>query len=272
MSWPGIALVIGAIFFVIFGRLSDRIGRKPIILAGCLLAALTYFPIFKAITHFANPALEAAIASAPVTVIADPAECSFQFNPVGTATFRTSCDLAKTVLAANSVSYKNEAAPAGSIAKIKIGDKEFSSFNGVGMAADEFAAKNKAFTADVVKDIRAVGYPASANPDEINRPMVVLLLIILMVYVGMVYGPIAAQLVELFPTRIRYTGMSLPYHIGNGWFGGFLPFLAAAMVAQSGDIYFGLWYPIVIALICFVVGLVFLPETKDRDIFTYKGE
>jgi MFS family permease len=267
----GIALVIGAIFFIIFGRLSDRIGRKPIILAGCLLAALTYFPIFKAITHFANPALEAAIASAPVTVIADPAECSFQFNPVGTATFRTSCDLAKTVLAANSVSYKNEAAPAGSIAKIKIGDKEFSSFNGVGMAADEFAAKNKTFAADVVKDIRAVGYPASANPNDINRPMVVLLLIILMVYVGMVYGPIAAQLVELFPTRIRYTGMSLPYHIGNGWFGGFLPFLAAAMVAQSGDIYFGLWYPIVIALTCFVVGLVFLPETKDRDIFTYKG-
>ncbi len=267
----GIALVVGAVFFIVFGRLSDRIGRKPIILAGCLLAALTYFPIFKAITHFANPALEAAIASAPVTVIADPAECSFQFNPVGTATFRTSCDLAKTVLASNSVSYKNEAAPAGSIAKIKIGDKEFSSFNGVGMAADEFAAKNKAFVGDVVKDIRAVGYPATANPNEINRPMVVLLLILLMVYVGMVYGPIAAQLVELFPTRIRYTGMSLPYHIGNGWFGGFLPFLAAAMVAQSGDIYFGLWYPIVIALICFVVGLIFLPETKDRDIFTYKG-
>jgi len=267
----GIALVIGAVFFVVFGRLSDRIGRKPIILAGCLLAALTLFPIFKALTHFANPALEAAIASAPVTVIADPAECSFQFNPVGTATFRTSCDIAKSVLAANSVSYNNEAAPAGSVAKIKIGDKEVSSFNGVGMG-DEFAAKNKAFTDAVVTNIRGVGYPATANPDAINRPMVVLLLVILMAYVGMVYGPIAAMLVELFPTRIRYTGMSLPYHIGNGWFGGFLPFLAAAMVAQYGDIYFGLWYPIAIAVMTLVIGFFFLPETKDRDIYAYKGE
>ncbi|MBV9752827.1 MAG: MFS transporter [Hyphomicrobiales bacterium] len=268
----GIALVVGAAFFIVFGRLSDRVGRKPIILLGCFLAAVTYFPIFKAITHFANPALEAAIASAPVTVTADPAECSFQFNPVGTATFRTSCDLAKAVLASNSVAYKNEVAPAGSTAKIKIGDKELASFNGVGMTADEFAAKNKAFVDEVVKGVRAVGYPASANPNEINRPMVVLLLIVLMVYVGMVYGPIAAQLVELFPTRIRYTGMSLPYHIGNGWFGGFLPFLAAAMVAQSGDIYFGLWYPVVIALICCIAGMIFLPETKDRDIYSYKGE
>ncbi|MBV8446351.1 MAG: MFS transporter [Hyphomicrobiales bacterium] len=268
----GIALVVGAVFFIVFGRLSDRVGRKPIILLGCFLAAVTYFPIFKAITHFANPALEAAIASAPVTVTADPAECSFQFNPVGTATFRTSCDLAKTVLASNSVAYKNEVAPAGSTAKINIGDKELASFNGVGMTADEFAAKNKAFVDEVVKSVRAVGYPASANPNEINRPMVVLLLIVLMVYVGMVYGPIAAQLVELFPTRIRYTGMSLPYHIGNGWFGGFLPFLAAAMVAQSGDIYFGLWYPVVIALICCIAGMIFLPETKDRDIYSYKGE
>ena len=268
----GIALVVGAVFFIVFGRLSDRVGRKPIILLGCFLAAVTYFPIFKAITHFANPALEAAIASAPVTVTADPAECSFQFNPVGTATFRTSCDLAKAVLASNSVAYKNGVAPAGSTAKIKIGDKELASFNGVGMTADEFTAKNKAFVDEVVKSVRAVGYPASANPNEINRPMVVLLLIVLMVYVGMVYGPIAAQLVELFPTRIRYTGMSLPYHIGNGWFGGFLPFLAAAMVAQSGDIYFGLWYPVVIALICCIAGMIFLPETKDRDIYSYKGE
>ena len=268
----GIALVVGALFFLLFGRLSDRIGRKPIILAGCLLAAVTYFPIFKMITHFANPALETALANAPVTVIADPAECSFQFNPVGTATFRTSCDLAKSLLAANSVNYKNETAPAGTVTKIKIADKEFSSFNGVGMSPEDFAAKNKEFAGAVVADIRAVGYPATANPDAINRPMVVLLLILLMAYVGMVYGPIAAMLVELFPTRIRYTGMSLPYHIGNGWFGGFLPFLAAAMVAQTGDIYFGLWYPIVIALFTFVVGLIFMPETKDRDIYTYKGE
>jgi MFS family permease len=267
----GIALAVGATFFLVFGRLSDRIGRKPIILAGCLLAALTLFPIFKAITHFANPALEKALASAPVTVIADPAECSFQFNPVGTATFRTSCDIAKSLLAANSVNYRNEAAPPGTLTKIRIGDKEFTSFNGVGMTAEDFAAKNKEFAAAVVSDIRAVGYPATADPAAMNKPMIVLLLILLMAYVGMVYGPIAAMLVELFPTRIRYTGMSLPYHIGNGWFGGFLPFLAAAMVAQTGDIYFGLWYPIVIALMTFVIGLIFLPETKDRDIFAYKG-
>ena len=233
---------------------------------------MTYFPIFKAITHFANPALEAALASAPVTVIADPAECSFQFNPVGTATFRTSCDIAKSLLASNSVNYRNEAAPPGTPAKIRIGDKEFTSFNGVGMSAEDFAAKNKEFASAVVANIRAVGYPATADPAAMNKPMIVLLLILLMAYVGLVYGPIAAMLVELFPTRIRYTGMSLPYHIGNGWFGGFLPFLAAAMVAQTGDIYFGLWYPIVIALITFVIGLIFMPETKDRDIFAYKGE
>jgi MFS family permease len=268
----GIALAVGALFFLVFGRLSDKIGRRPIILAGCLLAALTLFPIFKAITHFANPALEKALATAPVTVIADPAECSFQFNPVGTATFRTSCDIVKSLLAANSVNYKNEFAPPGTPAKIRIGDKEFASFNGVGMPAEEFTAKSKEFATAVVADIRAVGYPATADPAAMNKPMIVLLLILLMVYVGMVYGPIAAMLVELFPTRIRYTGMSLPYHIGNGWFGGFLPFLAAAMVAQTGDIYFGLWYPIVIALMTFVIGLIFLPETKDRDIFAYKGE
>jgi MFS family permease len=268
----GIALAVGALFFLVFGRLSDKIGRKPIILAGCLLAALTLFPIFKAITHFANPALEKALATAPVTVIADPAECSFQFNPVGTATFRTSCDIVKSLLASNSVNYKNEVAPSGTPAKIRIGDKEFISFNGVGMSAEEFAAKSKEFATAVVADIRAVGYPATADPAAMNKPMIVLLLILLMLYVGMVYGPIAAMLVELFPTRIRYTGMSLPYHIGNGWFGGFLPFLAAAMVAQTGDIYFGLWYPIVIALMTFVIGLIFLPETKDRDIFAYKGE
>jgi MFS family permease len=267
----GIALVIGSFFIIIFGRLSDKIGRKPIILAGCLLAVLTYFPIFKALTHFANPALETALANAPVTVVADPAECSFQLDLVGTATFRTSCDVAKSLLASNSVNYKNEAAPSGAVAKIKIADKEFPSFNGVGLSAEDFAAKSEAFTDGVVADIRAVGYPAAASADAIDRPMVVLLLVVLMAYVGMVYGPIAAMLAELFPTRIRYTGMSLPYHIGNGWFGGLLPFLATAWVAQTGDIYSGLWYPIVIAIMSFLVGLVLLPETKDRDIFAYQA-
>jgi MFS family permease len=261
------ALVLGTGFFVVFGWLSDKIGRKPIIMAGLILAAVTYFPIFKALTHYANPALYQAIQTSPVTVVADPAECSFQFNPVGTAKFVTSCDIAKAVLTANSVSYRNEPAPAGTVAKIKIGDKEFSSFDGRSLDAKALGDQRTAFTKGVVDAIRAAGYPAKADPAQINIPMVLLLLFILVLYVTMVYGPIAAWLVELFPTRIRYTAMSLPYHIGNGWFGGFLPTTAFAMVAATGDIYYGLWYPIVIALGTFIIGLLFLPETKDRDIY-----
>jgi MFS family permease len=261
------ALLLGTGFFVVFGWLSDKIGRKPIIMAGLVLAAVTYFPIFKGLTHYANPALYQAIQNSPVTVVADPAECSFQFNPVGTAKFVTSCDIAKAILTQNSVSYRNEAAPAGTVAKIKIGEQEFSSFDGRTLDAKVLADQRASFTKGVVDAIRAAGYPAKADPAQINIPMVLLLLFLLVLYVTMVYGPIAAWLVELFPTRIRYTAMSLPYHIGNGWFGGFLPTTAFAMVAATGDIYYGLWYPIVIALGTFVIGLLFLPETKDRDIY-----
>jgi MFS family permease len=250
-----VALLLGTPFFIVFGALSDRIGRKPIILAGFALAVVTYFPIFQGITHFANPKLEAAIASAPVTVIADPGECSFQFNPVGTAKFTTSCDVAKSALVARSVNYENVAAPAGTKASVKIGDETIQT------GTPDFAKQ-------LGDAITRHGYPASANPAEINYVMTVILLTILVIYVTLVYAPIAAWLVELFPTRIRYSGLSLPYHIGNGWFGGFLPATVFAIVAASGNIYSGLWYPIVVAAMSFVIGLIFLPETKDRDIET----
>ncbi|AJC19979.1 MFS transporter [Pandoraea pulmonicola] len=259
-----LGLLIGSPFFVFFGALSDRIGRKPIIMAGCLLAALLYFPIFKALTHYANPALEAATARSPITVIADPNECSFQFNPVGTSKFTSSCDIAKSYLSRAGLNYRNEAAPAGTMATVKIGDKVISSVDGKAADAKD---KTKAFETEMSATLKADGYPPKADPAQMNKPMVVILLAILVIFVTMVYGPIAAMLVELFPTRIRYTSMSLPYHIGNGWFGGFLPATAFAIVAAKGDIYSGLWYPIVIALVTFVIGMLFIKETKDVDIY-----
>jgi len=250
-----ISLLLGTPFFIVFGILSDKIGRKPIILAGFLLGALTYFPIFQGLAHFVNPKLEAAIASAPVTVIADPNECSFQFNPVGTAKFTTSCDIAKSALVSRSVNYANQAAPAGTKASVKVGDQTIST------EAPDFAKQ-------LGDAIAKHGYPASANTAEISYVPAVILLTILVIYVTLVYAPIAAWLVELFPTRIRYSGLSLPYHIGNGWFGGFLPATVFAIVAATGNIYSGLWYPIVVAAMSLVVGFLFLPETKDRDITT----
>ncbi|AZY49645.1 MFS transporter [Bordetella avium] len=261
-----LALLIATPFFVIFGALSDRVGRKPIILAGCLIAALTYFPIFKAITNYANPALAQAQASAPVTVIADPATCSFQFNPVGTSSFTSSCDVVKSFMARNSVNYENQKAAPGSVATVKIGNDEFSSFDGKALSPAEFKAKAAELDKALTTAIRAHGYPAKADPAQTNNVMVVVLLTILVLYVTMVYGPIAAMLVEMFPTRIRYTSMSLPYHIGNGWFGGFLPPVAFAVVAATGNIYDGLWYPIIIAVMTLVIGALFVRETKDNDI------
>jgi len=261
-----LSLLIGTPFFIVFGALSDRIGRKRIIMAGCLIAAVAYFPLFKGLTHFANPALEAAQASAPVTVVADPATCSFQFNPVGTSKFLTSCDIAKSFLAKSSVNYENEAAPAGTVAQVKVGSTVINSFEGHGLAAEDIKAQSAAFEKSMTDAITAAGYPAKADPAQMNWFMTLVLLVVLVILVTMVYGPIAAILVELFPTKIRYTSMSLPYHIGNGWFGGFLPTVAFAMVAAKGDIYYGLWYPIVVAAGTFIIGMLFIHETKDHKI------
>jgi hypothetical protein len=261
------ALVMGAPFFVLFGWLSDRVGRKPIILGGCLLAAALYFPIFKGLTVAANPALAQAQATAPVRVIADLASCAFQFDPIQNADFRSSCDLAKNVLANAGVSYANESAPSGALARIAIGGNQIVAFEGAGLSRDDMAKQRAAFEAEVMKAIAAAGYPLRADPARVDKPKVLGLLTLLIILGAMAYGPIAAQLVELFPTRIRSTAVALPYHLCNGWFGGILPPLAFAMVAASGNIYSGLWYPIGVALMTFVVGLLLMPETRDRDIF-----
>jgi MFS family permease len=264
-----IALVLATPGFVFFGWLSDKIGRKPIIMVGCLLAMLTYFPLFGALTRYANPALYAAQSSTPVTVVADPKECSFQFDPIGKNAFdSTSCDIAKSFLAKASVSYRREDAPAGTVAKIRSGSNTFTAPDPKVVKGADRKAAIAAFQKQVKTALSAEGYPDKADPAAINKPMVVLILFVLVLYVTMVYGPIAALLVELFPARIRYSAMSLPYHIGNGWFGGFLPTTAFAMVAATGNIYYGLWYPIVVASITLVLGLLFLPETYKRAIDT----
>ncbi|MBX6746934.1 MAG: MFS transporter, partial [Acetobacteraceae bacterium] len=272
------ALLLGCVFFVVFGWLSDKVGRKPIILAGCLIAALTYFPLFKALTATANPALHQAQQTVSVVVNVHPENCSFQFNPVGTAQFTSACDIAKATLARLSVSYSQEDAPPGAIATVRVGDRTIEAFDASKLNAQERAAQTARFNREITEAITAAGYPPAANPTvvkmsnpfDIFRPQVATLigiLLLLVIYVTMVYGPIAAALVELFPTRIRYSAMSLPYHIGNGWFGGLLPATSFAIVAQTGNIYSGLWYPIIIAVMTVIIGLFFVPETKDRDIF-----
>ncbi|MBI3229274.1 MAG: MHS family MFS transporter [Burkholderiales bacterium] len=268
------SLLVGTPFFIFFGTLSDKIGRKPIILGGCILAAATYFPIFAGLTHYANPALENALKNAPVTVSADPSTCQFQFNPTGQKKFTSSCDIAKQVLAAASVNYTNEAGPTGALATIRINDKEIKSFeanltpDGLNFDADS-KKREAAFKKEVTEAIKAAGYPAKADDEQVNRPMVFLLLLVLVIYVTMVYGPIAAMLVEMFPTKIRYSSMSLPYHIGNGWFGGLLPTTVFALVAFKGDIYFGLWYPITVALATALIGFLFVKETVHNDIYKH---
>jgi MFS family permease len=262
-----IALAIATAGFVFFGWLSDRIGRKPIIMAGCLLGAVTYHYAFSLLTTAANPALEKALASAPVTVTADPADCHVLFDPVGGRVFTSSCDVARNALIASSVNFKMENGAPGSLAKVTVGSKSFDAVNGNGADPKTFAAQRTAFNTAVTAAVGAAGYPVKgANPAEINMPMLIVVLTYLALLVTMVYGPIAAALVELFPTRIRYSSMSLPYHIGNGWFGGFLPPIAVALVAATGNIYAGLWYPIAIAAMTFIVGMIFVPETKDVDI------
>jgi MFS family permease len=261
-----VALGLATPFFVFFGWLSDKIGRKKIILAGCLLAAITYMPIFKGLTHFANPAIEEARTKSPALVVADPATCSFQFDPIGKKVFTNSCDIAAAALAKAGVPYEVKAAAPGSLAQVSIGGTEVAAYEGAGLDKDAAKARADAFGKELKGALTAAGYPEKADPARINKPMTLFLLWVLVLYVTMVYGPIAAYLVELFPTRIRYTSMSLPYHIGNGWFGGFLPTISFALVAATGNMYYGLWYPIGIALMTFVIGGLLLRETKDVDI------
>ncbi|GMV46926.1 MAG: hypothetical protein AMXMBFR66_23240 [Pseudomonadota bacterium] len=262
-----ISLILGTPFFIFFGSLSDRIGRKPIIMAGCLIAVLTYFPLFKGLTIYANPKLEAAIEKSPVTVEAPVGDCGLILNLTGTAKFYTACDLTRTFLSNAGINYDKIEASNVPVATVKVGDKAIAGYNGRAPNAKDEKAR---FEKEVVAALKEAGYPAKADPIPAfsgNWWMLVLILTILVIYVTMVYGPIAAMLVELFPTRIRYTSMSLPYHIGNGWFGGFLPAVSFSIVAAQGNIYSGLWYPIIIATMTFVVGVLFLRETKDVDIY-----
>jgi MFS family permease len=297
-----ISLIIGTPFFILFGILSDKIGRKPIIMAGVLIGALTFFPAFKMLTEAANPDLAKAQANSQVTVTADPAECSFQFNPTGTVKFTSSCDIAKQRLAGASVSYENIVAPAGTQAVIKVGETEvkvkyspediatakakaeakLAEVSAAAPVDEKAVAAAKKSVADLSNEktagatllganlgaaLKAAGYPAKADMAKFDKVKVVMILSFLVLLVTMVYGPIAAMLVELFPTRIRYTSMSLPYHIGNGWFGGLMPTTAFAIVAQTGNMYNGLWYPVIIASATFVIGMLFVRETKDVDIY-----
>jgi len=262
-----IALILATPGFIFFGWLSDKIGRKPIMLAGFFLAVVTYFPLFHALTEYANPALYAAQASAPVTVVADPAECSVQFDPIGKNKFdSTSCDIAKSFLAKAAVSYNGVDAPSGAVAEIHSGTTVLVAPDPKKVTGKDRKDAIAKFQAAAKTTLTAAGYPDKADPATINKPMVVLILFVLVVYVTMVYGPIAALLVELFPARIRYSAMSLPYHIGNGWFGGFLPTTAFAIVAATGNIYYGLWYPVIAAAVALVIGILFLPETFRRSI------
>jgi len=262
-----IALIIATPTFVFFGWLSDKIGRKKIIMTACILAALTLFPLFKALTHAANPQLARAVRDAPVTVVAMADECSVQFDPIGRNTYdSSSCDIAKAYLARNGINYTNMDAEPGTIAEVRVGGTVIMAPAPSEHGAQSLAAAIDAFRTEVGAELVEAGYPSEADPAQINRPLVIAIIVAIMLMVTAAYAPLAAMLVELFPARVRYTSMSLPYHIGNGWFGGFLPTTAFAMVAATGNIHFGLWYPVVIAGMTAIVGLLFLPETFRRNI------
>jgi MFS family permease len=267
------SLLLGTPFFILFGTLSDKVGRKPIIMSGCLIAALSYFQLFPMLLNYANPDLVAAQKATPVVVIADPTQCSFQGSPIAREIdFLSSCDLAKRALTQSYIPYTTISAPKGTVAIIKLGDKEILSLNAtLNGINDTFSDDSKkaiaAFRKALADEAKAKGLVKVADDAKMNKPMIMLILVFLVVLVTMVYGPIAAMLVEMFPTRIRYTSMSLPYHIGNGWFGGLLPTTAFAMVAATGDIFYGLWYPVIVAAATFVIGMIFIKETKDVDIF-----
>ncbi len=258
--------VASAVLYVFFGWLSDKVGRKPVMLGGMILALVAFFPGFHALTQAANPALAQAQASAPVIVVADPAACAVQFDPVGKAAFASSCDIAKSVLSNAGVSYANRAAPTGSVAMVHIGETVVASAEGTGMDAAALKATRGEVEGRIKAALTTAGYPTRADPARMNLPAVFGILMIFMIAATAVYGPQAAALVELFPTRVRYTAMSLPYNIGTGWVGGLLPAASFALVAWSGDIYFGLWYAVAFTAVAAVVAFFFLPETRGRDL------
>ena len=258
--------VFSAFFYVFFGWLSDRVGRKPVMLFGMVLALVAFFPGFQALTRAANPALAEAQASAPVAVIADPATCAVQFDPVGRAAFASSCDLAKGVLSGAGISYRNEAAPEGSTAMVRVGDRLIPSLEASSLDTDGRAAARADVQARVTAALLEAGYPERADPERMNLPAVFGILMVFIIAATALYGPQAAALVELFPTRVRYTAMSLPYHVGTGWVGGLLPAASFALVAWSGDIYFGLWYSVAFTAVAVIVSLIWLPETRGRDL------
>ena len=245
-----ISVIIGAPFFIFFGWLSDKVGRKPILMLGLLLATVLYFPLFKGLSHYANPQIDTASRQSPIVVMADPSTCTFQFDPVGKARFDSPCDKVKTFLVKQGLPYTSQSVASGSEVMVSVGEQQIKGFDEAAMRAA----------------ITEAGYPAKADPSMVNQPMVVLIMVLLTLIATMTYGPLAAVMVELFPTRIRYTSMSLPYHIGNGWFGGFLPTVSFALVVYTGDIFYGLWYPVVITGVSLVVGLLCLKETRNVDI------
>lgn len=260
------ALLISTPLYVFFGWLSDKIGRRPIVLAACVLAAATYFPLFKGLTAAANPALAAAMESAPVTVKADRSQCSLQFDPIGKRTFTSSCDIALQYLARAGVTYEVVDGPAGADAVLYVGSASLTSFDGGNLSTAAFKEQRATWEKQASQLVAAAGYPLSADRDKINFPVAMAILVLMMSFAAMIYGPIAATLTELFPAKVRYTSMSLPYHLGTGWIGGFMPPVAFAMVAATGNIYSGLWYPLGFAVLTFIVGFFFLPETKGKDL------
>ena len=260
-----VPLCLAIPLFLVFGWLSDRIGRKGLIVTGLLLAALSLFPVFRALTHYANPQLEAALKAAPVVVVADPNACQFQFNPTGTKRFTSSCDIAKQKLVAASVNFRTEPAPLGAVALVRVGERVLASFDAAALSPQDAQVQDAAFTRALTEAVRAAGYPAQADPAQINTGMVMLLVFGLVFCLTMAYGPAAAMLVELFPARVRYCSVSLAYHIGTSWFGGLVPSLGFALVAYTGDIYDGLWFPVVVALSSVLIGAVFLNDRAGLD-------
>jgi MFS family permease len=259
---------VSGFLYVFFGWLSDRLGRKPIMLFGMILALVAIFPGFQALTRAANPALAEAQASSPIVVMADPATCALQFDPIGKTAFASSCDIAKSVLSNAGISYSNVEAAPGTVAVVRIGSVELASVEGGGLDPAALKTARAGVEARLKAALLEAGYPAKADPERINLPMVFGILMVFMVAATALYGPQAAALVELFPTRVRYTAMSLPYHVGTGWVGGMLPAASFALVAWSGNIYFGLWYTIGFTVVAAVVALIWLPETKGRDLDT----